>query len=237
MKYFINFINLERDKQKKINMETLLQNHNLQYERVEGYDFKNNNLPTYKIINSIIEPNIKEMSITFTHFKVFEKYDNDNYNDNDYIIVMEDDISFDYINDFKKEIDECLLKIPLDWNYINLHCNNKFTIKKHIDLYKNNIYYKTIDNSNRNKDNSAGCYLIKIFAIKKILKNIKDNNIYTFDFKFLYPSICNILKSIDTGYYYTKPIISIVENNINTLGIQNPHDYMSNKLIKEFWNK
>jgi hypothetical protein len=235
MNYIFNILNLERETEKKIYINDELKNQNVNYIITHGYDFKKDILPEYININYSFEPTIKEIYITLSHIKIFEKYEfNEIY---DFIIIIEDDISLRHINNLDLEIEECLKKIPITWEYINLHCNNKFIIKTNMELYKNNIFYRELNNTNIQKDNSTACYCIKISYIKKILKIIRLNNKYIFDFKNKNPTIGNLIKLYtNMGYYYTKPIFTIKFDNINTLGILNPHDYMSNKLIDEYWN-
>jgi hypothetical protein len=232
--YFVVFLNLARDIEKRIKMENMLKDKNINYIRFEGIDFKNGTNIKYVNKNYIVEPNMKEICITLSYFEMFDFLDkNHNY---DYYIFMEDDVDLCYIDNFDNEIQTCINNIPVDWEYISLHSSNKKCLLENINLYNKSIYYKKIDRKFFG-DNSTVSFMLKKNSIKELLLSCKKSDYYVFDYNEQYTSIVRLIRFFDNMYIYTKPIIKVRDGNINTCGVENPHDYIANNIIVNYWKK
>lgn len=190
---------------------------------IDNMHFKINQNIKYK-------PRPKEIAIILSHIKTLNSIIDNNI---DIAVVLEDDISLQYITNWNDTINDIINNAPKDWKIIKLHTSMHNEITNNISLYHKNILFTPL---NKHSLSSAGCYIIKLSTAKEIINKYKKNNIYTFpnDNEFC---VCEcIIFSCDNIYLYTKPIICVNENNINSSGCLNPLDLNSNKVIHKFWN-
>ena len=235
----IIWINLDKSVYRKENMDHILKNIHVQNERFSALDgsvIENIHEKYFYCINNEIYPNFsnKEYAILATHLNVIKKCCNyDNTNDNIYLI-MEDDISLDFIKYWNKDISTIINECSDDWeiimlSYFSLNINykklynewnnewsgaayllNTKKVRNKIELLQkknneNNENKKNNENNENNKDNENN-------------KNNENNN----DFKW----ICNkddlmvsdnyIFSKFKT-YVYKYPYFTFPNNNDSTL--------------------
>lgn len=240
----VYYINLERAKLRKISMENQLSEKKILFKRVSAVNAEN--MEKNKIIDTTdndkeykfykkegLEYKISDrnVAITLSHFKVFQDFlANDK---NDYCIIMEDDVSLQYIEDFYKEIEIVLKHAPNNWDIISLHSSLDRVIKDCIELYKNNIYFKVLK---KNEMKSSACYLITKQAAKELLNRYLVNGVYTFPYQLELCSSESIIHQLNS-YLYTKPTISIIDNNITSMGSYHVFDRKSNEVIRSFYKE
>lgn len=228
--YKIYYINLEKAKQRQNAIESEIQN--FPHMRINAFDAENmmeNNDYKFKKKEGLeYKITDRNVAITLSHFKAINTFLNDDCN---YGIIMEDDVSLKYINDFDELIIEILNNAPENWDVVSLHSSIDKVIKKNIECYKNNILFRKLQ---KNEMKSSACYIINKNSGKKIIDRYKIDDIYTFPYKFENCSSESIIHQFES-YIYTEPTISIVENNLTSMGIYHVFDYKSNLVIKEYY--
>lgn len=165
---FFLWINLDRSIKRKADMETLFKKHNLRNIRISGFDgFKNKDfyVESLKYGGHVY-------GCTCSHLKALEYFVNELKDD--YCIICEDDLSFEYCNYWKKDFNDYLKEVPKDWELILLNVNTTYPMTLTPTKFVLDRY------------NSTGCYIVKREAAIKILNapffDKKDNK-YIFNFK------------------------------------------------------
>lgn len=162
----IYWINLERSDDRKIRMENLLKNINIENERVNAYDGHYENEINKKYFNCIdgnecypINCN-KEYAILLSHLSCIETFINNNNNNNNEKIyniglIYEDDLSFDFIQYWDKDIKTLIDETPDDWEilmlgYFSLNLEYKDEINKWDNEWSALSYLINGDNIKKN---------------------------------------------------------------------------------------
>ena len=227
----IMWINLDKSVTRKKNMTQILNNIHVQNERFSGLDgsvIQNVNEKYFYCINDEAYPNFsnKEYAILATHLNAIKKCCYDSGNNNYVYLIMEDDISLDFIKYWNKDICTIINECNDDWEIIML------------SYFSLNINYKELYN-NWNNEWSGSAYLLNIKNIRnkiellqkknndeKDVKDVKDdgndNGKDYCDFKW----ICNkddlmvadnyIFSKFKT-YVYKYPYFTFPNNNDSTL--------------------
>jgi GR25 family glycosyltransferase involved in LPS biosynthesis len=238
----IFYINLDRSEKRNIRMVEELNKMNVFYNRIQGVDSQNiskNALKEGEIqgynyfikSNLPFKPRSKEIAIILSHLKALNEMINKNF---EIAIIIEDDISFQYIDNWNEKISEIIKSAPQDWKIIKMHTSSPKEIESNINFCKRGINYIPL---NTKSPQSAGCYIIKKEAAIEILEKYNINNIYTFPSKNEYVVCECIIFSVSNVYMYTIPYICAVDNNITCVGNLNPADQQSNKVIHSYWEK
>jgi GR25 family glycosyltransferase involved in LPS biosynthesis len=235
------YINLDRSIYRNNRMKKCLDEINANYERIQGVDmnFINKNALMggecdglkYKIKQNVIfHPRQKEIAIILSHLKALTQLIEKNY---DIAIIMEDDLSFRYIENWDEQISKIIETAPKNWSILKLHTSTPNIVEKYGELYKKqNINFMPLV---KESIQSAGCYIINKEAAIKIINKYKINEIYTFPHDKEY-CICEcIIFSIPNVYIYTLPIICVAENNVTCNNNYNRADTSTNKIIHSFW--
>lgn len=234
------YINLSRSHIRNQNMDLSLKEIGATFYRIEAIDSMNINKKEifegkiedynyYVKKNIIVKPRGKEIAIILSHIKALNFICNNNI---DIAIIMEDDISFQYVYNWKDQINGIISNAPKDWKIIKLHTSSPKDVEHNISLINKNIYFANLSDSGIN---SAGCYIIKNTAAREILNKYLINNIYTFPHKNEY-CVCEcIIFSINNIYMYTVPFICIQDNNVTCVGNYNQMDEDTNKIIHNYW--
>lgn len=226
----IYYINLKKSKQRYLSMKNELKNIN--HKRIEAFDAENMDNIEYKFKKKEgLEYKItdRNVAITLSHFKAINAFLED---EQKYGIILEDDVTLKYIQNFTALISDIISCAPLNWEVISLHSSIDKVIKDNIEKYRAGILFKKLQ---KNEMKSSACYIINKQSAKKIIERYKINDVYTFPHKFENCSSESIIHQFDS-YIYTKPTISIVENNLTSMGIYHLFDYKSNLVIKEYYN-
>jgi GR25 family glycosyltransferase involved in LPS biosynthesis len=249
----IFYINLDRSIQRNERMIESLNKLDNKFYRVSGVDSYNidknalnlnesscNRVAGYKEYEEFkyqIKPNLKfnprqkEIAIILSHLRAL-KYAAENNSSSDYSIIMEDDMSFQYISDWKKQIQTIIEDCPSDWKIIKLHTSTASEIEKNVQLANKNILYTPLS---QKAIQSAGCYIIKRDTILELLKNYCQEGIYTFPHKDEFVVCECVIFSFQKIYMYTIPLVCAVDNNVTCVGNANPLDASSNAIIHKYW--
>jgi GR25 family glycosyltransferase involved in LPS biosynthesis len=241
----ILYINLDRSQNRNAKMVDELDKIDVDYYRIQGIDSNCINKNAQKFLsngecqgfkyyikpNIIFKPREKEIAIILSHLKAIKKLIESDF---EIAVIMEDDISFRYIDNWNEKIEEVINFAPKDWKIIKMHTSAHNEIMNNIKLCEKNIFYIPMTTKLLH---SAGCYIIRKEAAKEILEKYEKNGIYTFPHKDEY-CVCEcIIFSIPNIYMYTIPYICAVDDNITCAGNHNPADTKSNKVISEYWEK
>lgn len=238
----IYYINLDRSGERNNTIKNSLDKLNVDYHRISGIDM--NNITRDKYSKGIIDgvqytikqnktynPKSKEIAIILSHLKALHEIIK---NGDEIAIIMEDDISFQYVSDWNKQIKNIISSAPSDWNIIKMHSSSKNRLVKNISLCKRGVLYDKIVNTDLQ---SAMCYIIKQDAAKQITSRYFVDNIYKFPYQNEH-CVCEcIMFSIPNVYMYTLPLICSIENNVTCCGNYNIADSQSNKLIHDYWTR
>lgn len=232
----IAWINLDRSTQRKEYMEKLLNQINIPNYRISAIDGK-----AYKDIKSIYgniplqkELTNSEIACTLSHIKAI------NYLKDipgDYFIVCEDDISFNNIVFFDKNLETIIKECPK----FDILILNKTYLKPLKELYSKWIDYyveEPLDHIG-----STVCYIISRNGINKLIKNAKyinDNNFILNKDHNLSVSDIYIYKNLDTYVYKYNFISTLLEESTihnNHLNHHKKNDFIQLGIIlKDFYN-
>jgi GR25 family glycosyltransferase involved in LPS biosynthesis len=238
----ILYINLDRSENRNIRMVEELNKINANYYRIQGVDSQNISKNALKegecqdfkyFIKSNIEfkPRSKEIAIILSHLKALNEIVKNNF---EIAIIMEDDTSFQYIQNWNEKISEIISLAPDDWKIIKMHTSTPSEIESNINFCKKGINYIPL---NAKAIQSAGCYIIKKETAIEILDKYNINNIYTFPHKNEY-CVCEcIIFSVSNIYMYTIPYICAIDNNLTCSGSHNPADKKCNHIIHSYWKE
>ena len=128
----IYYINLNRSTDRNDKIQNSLDTLNTNYYRVSAIDMNNitcdkyskGNIDDLQYIvkqNKIYNPKGKEIAIILSHLKALNEIIKNNH---DIAIIIEDDISFQYIKNWNDQINEIILKAPSNWNILKLHSSS-----------------------------------------------------------------------------------------------------------------
>lgn len=168
-------INLDKDKERLENINRLLNQYNIQYERfpaIYGKDLSKDEIEKYsRILCQKLTCNYGIIGCALSHINIWKKLIKDN--DAKYYLVLEDDvkkIDIENLNQLIQKLD------TINFDIISFYCtflclslNNKNKIKINENLYlQKNIYPLT----------TTG-YIISKQGAEKIIKLINKNKIFT----------------------------------------------------------
>lgn len=236
---FVNgivWINLDRSPQRKDYMNNLLKDINIPNYRISAIDGK-----AYKDIKSIYgniplnrDLSNSEIACTLSHIKAINFLKNI---PGDYFIVCEDDISFNNIVLFDKNLETIIKECPK----FDILMLNK-TYKKSI----NETYAKWHDYYVKEPFDSIGstvCYVISRSGINKIIKNAKYINNLNFKLNkniSLDVSDIYIYVNLDTYVYKYDYISTLLEestiHNDHINYHKNNDNYQFGVILKDFYN-
>jgi GR25 family glycosyltransferase involved in LPS biosynthesis len=232
----IAWINLDRSYKRKEYMEKLLQQIDIPNYRIRAIDGN-----AYKDIKSIygdipLQKNLtnSEIACTLSHIKAINYFKDI---PGDYFIVCEDDISFDNIIFFNKNLETIIKECPK----FDILMLNKTYLQPIKDIYsKWNDYFidETLDYIS-----SCVCYIISRSGINKLIKNAKyinDNNFILNKYQKMNVSDIYIYKNLDTYVYKYNFISTLLEESTlhrNHLAYQRKNNIFQLAIIlKDFYN-
>jgi len=247
------YINLDKREDRRKYMEEQFHKHNIQnYTRipaingsfitninngyVDGISYINNCKNSLRT-RSPVNPNI--IACTLSHFKCFHyaKYHlMDKYN---YILILEDDVNFEFMDKWEESLDEIAKSCPYNWNIIQLSTINSHILKKLINM-KEKFMKKQLGDINYTYLGTA-MYMISKSGINYLLHkyyNIDKNLITLYG---TYPAVDGLLYNIPESYIYTRPLIytndELFESNIitPTSGKHNKFGINSSKIVKQYY--
>ncbi len=217
----IYWLNMERSVDRKIRMESLLQNIDIKNERINAFDGTlienihstyfyecNGNYPAYSN---------KEYAILLSHLHAIEGYIKSSNPKYGVAMIIEDDLSFDFAKYWDRDIKNIVENAPCDWDIIML---GYFSIKiDAIDAInatdatdaKDEILYKKWDN-----EWSAISYLINHKSMQKICDLKTDDGKWKCLETDLMVSDNYIFSKFNT-YVYKYPYFTFPNDNDSTL--------------------
>jgi GR25 family glycosyltransferase involved in LPS biosynthesis len=238
----ILYINLDRSLSRNSKMIESLGKISNNYERISGFDSQNIDKNAQKEgewdgmkytikPHKKYNPRAKEIAIILSHMKALKKIIDNNY---EMAIIMEDDLSFQYIEDWNKKINNIIANAPSNWKILKFHNSFSPEVRNNISLCERGIHYTPLT-----KDllHSAGCYIIKKSAVLELMDKYNIDGIYTFPKNNEF-CVCEcIVFSLSNVYVYTVPYICVNDENVSTNGKRNPLDTNTNLIIHSYWKK
>lgn len=204
----IYWINLDTSIDRKNKMIKLLKNINIENIRIKAFDgnsidnihtkffyCENNNYPKYSN---------KEYAILLSHLNTIEEFTKIDNNKLKYgvALILEDDISFDFIKYWNIDLEKIIDKAPDDWDIIML---GYFSLK---------IDYKEKYNK-WNNEWGANSYLINHKKIKEKINSFKKDDKWKCKENDLMVSDNYIFSKFNT-YVYKYPLFTFPNNNDST---------------------
>jgi GR25 family glycosyltransferase involved in LPS biosynthesis len=153
----ILWLNLENDTHRREYMESQFEYWGIKnHERIQGYDGRDDDVSTY--LKGRIPDNMSqnEVGCVMSHIKAIKHfYEN---TDDDYVLIMEDDVSFETVKSWAFTWSEFFNLIPYDWDCVQLTtiCTGNIHVRLH---------HRFVN------DFSAAVYLITRHHAEKIIKN------------------------------------------------------------------
>jgi GR25 family glycosyltransferase involved in LPS biosynthesis len=238
----ILYINLDRSIIRNNKMIDKLSNLNVIYERISGVDAQNISKNAliegeyddmkYHIKKNIkLKPGAKEIAIILSHIKALNKIIEKDF---DIAVIIEDDLSFQYINNWNFMINNIINNAPSDWKILKLHTSAQLELNKNINLFEKGTEYIPLEKS---AIHSAGCYIIKKEAAKELINKYKINDTFIFPHNDEYVVCECVIFSINNIYMYTGPYICVDDSNVTCSGGKNVSDLQTNKIIHSYWKK
>ena len=216
-----------------INMDKSVKRNSIICSQFKKYNVKNFkkikgvNANECKFIKSMhYKPSMEEYGCIMAHLNCY-CYFLKNYSENDKVMILEDDTSFEYVKYFNKDFKTYIESIPSDFDIIQLTLilkKSQYKLIKCPEEYIEKYFYST------------GAYIITKNAIKNILSKVIDLNkvmqssklkdSYVYNFKdipnpvadsFIYASSIKIYSIPLLTYYPNK---STIQKHIENLKIQ-----------------
>ena len=199
----IYWINLERSIDRRNNMNKLLSTINIPSHRIiatDGKDISDEKL--YKNFTGIQKHRSKiEYACLLSHLNSIKTFYDSSHN---IALILEDDISTEYLQYWNKTICEIIAEAPPDWEIIMLNYVSKTILT---DTYTLNKFGHI---------NCCQSYLINKKGAKRLIDLTYKNNIYDLDMKKLHTSDNYIYSTLVT-YTYKYPYFTYPNNNDSTI--------------------
>lgn len=214
----ILYINLNRAIDRKNKIEEILNNNNLNYKRIEAIDGINLDYTELKKMYNFRKISKNEVACVLSHIKAIQYAFDNNY---DYVLIMEDDCSFEYL-EYKTETLKELMKINNDWEILQLGiiCDKNLH-DMFINLFSKNKLIKSCYYSL-----GAVAYLINRNGMTKILNHfIKTKNLKVAD-EYIYEL---------TKTYISMPYFTQYANEFKS-DIRDDNSLVFQNESKELWD-
>ncbi len=200
----IYWINLDRSKDRRNNMEKILKDIDILNKRINATDanlYEYSDLTNLFINYDIYNRTKIEYAVLHSHLKTIDEFSQSPYK---MALIFEDDISLEYVHLWDKKISDIIKGAPKDWDIIMLGRTTKY------ELYDDYTFNKD------GKISSCIAYVINKNAALKLMNQIKNNNKY-----ILYSNknhtaddyIYSLLKT----YVYKYPYFTYPDNNDSTI--------------------
>jgi len=224
----IFIINLPRSIERKQRLTSEINKYNIKnVEFIEAIDGKN--VPeNIKYVNNDETLSYGELGCTLSHLKAIKNYYN-NYSDKEYVMICEDDITFQLLPYVKTNVNEIINNAPKDWHIIEIYttCHDCGGVCKnnYVEFSKNNCYL-------------TACYLINLNGAKKILDYAYKNNKFVIDkpntqYSRKRGSSDTFLMDICNSYAYNDIFIMPI-NNTNELNSTIHQDHTDEHIKREY---
>ena len=231
----IFYINLERRTDRKNNMENQFKKQNIQdYTRIQAVDYMDLN----DLFNGFFEIDGKTFSYknecdliyrkrspqtlgtiacVLSHLKTIYKAKHMNL---DYAIIMEDDLSLDYLSEWELSFEKMFSLFPKDWCIIQLFTSNQYILRRIIP--RTSLFTKKVLGDNNYCFLGTAFYVVSRKGIDMILGKYFNHLTNTFILKGKHPGADGLLYNINDSYIYNKPLVysqdEIYESDLITIG-------------------
>jgi hypothetical protein len=161
----IYWINLDRSEQRRNNMLKILNNINVKNQRISAIDGKTlSDAEIYSKLDNIDYSRTKiEYACILSHLDTINTF---NQSDHEIALILEDDMSLEYLRYWDKSICEIIDNAPKDWEIIMLNYQSHYYLKNTYTLnYKGRIH-------------CAQAYLINKRGSNKLMNILFKNNRY-----------------------------------------------------------
>ena len=241
----IYWINLDRSKERRKHMETVLKDpvfDGIKNERIKAIDGEKDSHAIRKNIDiHITDPKSINLKVSFpeyacllSHLEAIRKFSESNYK---YAIIFEDDITLEYKKYWEKDLSDLIKEAPKDWQIIRLQRapfeSNDISFKqsfKKWDFIKRSV---TFPNKAVTGDWGAYAYLIKNSAAKQLIKRIYKNNKYKLDDNYPLLADAYMYKMLRT-YTYKYPYFTYRSGKKNSTTV---HKEIGNECRKTLMDK
>ena len=225
----IYWINLDRSKDRYNKMVKLLEYISIKNIRINAIDGKTaSEGMIYSSINAPQQYRTKtEYACLLSHLNTIKTFSQSSYN---IALILEDDVSMDFLKYWDKSIKDIIDNAPKDWNIIMLNYN----IGDNPPL--NDLY--TLNNG----DIWGACaYIINKNSAVKFIKSIFKGNKYILDIDKKHTADNYIFSSLIT-YTYKYPYFTYPDDNNSTIHSENLNGHMISKnniihLWEDYYNK
>lgn len=204
----ILWINLDRSQQRRENMEILFKKYNLDNIRISAVDGNSETFSNIDFGENKFNPKKKyQYACTMSHLKAI-KYFVENI-DSDNVIIMEDDVSFEFLDMWKYNIKDVIDKKPKNCDVLQLAFNwgnPNYFIEHKSNYVKWRNFYSTLS------------YLVtKKGAIKLINKLFPNNYNFTNTTKNFHVADVCLYKSVKT-FTFKYPLFTYPDDNDSNIG-------------------
>jgi len=235
----VYFINLDRSIDRKKSVLPELKKYFKNYNRIEAVDGKTitnslftnkTNLFKYDLEEFKNDKNISSSVIgcLLSHMKTIDKIQKDKC---EYALVIEDDVSLRFINQWGITLDEIVEEAPEDFEVLKIH---SYKTLQNLKLLNKNVKYRKLDRE-PNKEWSAAAYILSNKGVENAMSYIK-NQTFSFnkmDSKMMVADY--FLWRINKTYDFTQPLIYSVDH-ASTLGTKDHQQRRLNKYLKTLYN-
>jgi GR25 family glycosyltransferase involved in LPS biosynthesis len=206
----IAWINMNRSKDRRINMEKMFKNIKIHNHRIEAIDGKQFDKNTLKKIHYVRKMTDGEIGCTLSHIKAIQYLSSLK---GDYFMIAEDDICFKNLN-LTNDLTTIIKKSPL----FDILLVSKIYPHEFNDLYTDwNVFLK-----NKEQVAGTGCYIISRQGINKILNICQyKNDIFHFKEKTNFDVADMFIYQNTKSYIYKYNIVSLNTNYSSSIHEQN----------------
>jgi len=235
----VYYINLERKKSRNLNILNNLAPFFKDVNRVEaidGFKLQENcfngkiDLISYDFSDFSQSHNCFEVACLLSHFKVIQII---NEKDLDYALVLEDDISLEFISKWEECLDEIILNCPNDFDILKLHFP-KHKILSNLKLFNKNLRYRKLD-STPNREWSTAAMIYSKKGIKSMISKFDFENLKLSREQYQLLVADYVLFKGMTVYEYTKPLFKTF-NDVSSIRPEWNHKQdLMNKIISKIY--
>lgn len=234
------YINLDRKKERNLNISSYLDSYFINITRVnaidglklEGNCFKGEiDYFSYDFTDFSEVNKCNEVACLLSHLKVIRIIYQKNL---DYALVLEDDVSFEVISKWDESLDEIILNCPKDFDILKLHFQ-KPKFYKNLKLLNKNIRYRKLDFI-PNKEWSSAALVYSKKGIMSLTKKFNFENLVLSreEYKLLVADYV-LYKGFEV-YEYTKPLFTTLNDGSTIRPIPNNNQKFMNKRIRKIYN-
>ena len=225
----IYWINLDRSKNRFINMTKILSTLSVKNIRIPAIDGKTmsaaNIYNNFNLLNNIPQLNITpiEYACLLSHLNTIKTFSESQY---EIALILEDDVSMEFNKYWNKTVQDVIDNAPNDWDIIMLS-------------YTTDLPYLT-DYYTLNKNGyipGAFSYLIRKESAVKFINSIYTNNKYTLESNITHTADIYLF-SIFKTYVYKYPFFTYPDDNDSTIHSEHINMHInSKKIIIDIWKK